>query len=249
MRRLVLVLLLLLVLPASAEGPRSGFGWPLGGTPAVQRGFEPPTTAYGPGHRGVDLRAAAGDPVLAAGAGRVSYAGLLAGRGVVSIVHPGGLRTTYEPLIVTVRVGQLVAGGGLIGRLSTGHSSCHLGTTCLHWGLLRGQTYLDPLGLLGAARLRLLPVGKGAGAEAPAGPALLAPPQDAASTRAATRDSPHALSGPVRGVGAVAAVGSLLLGTALLAGRPVRTPSPPEPGGTAHPPVDLLAERRRRRAG
>src|SRR5438067_12619452 len=117
MRRLVLLLVLVLPLPAvllgaprgpAAAAPRAGFGWPLAGTPVVDRRFEPPASAWGAGHRGVDLRGADGQPVLAAGAGRVSYAGLLAGRGVVAVTHDGGLRTTSEPVTATVRVGQLV---------------------------------------------------------------------------------------------------------------------------------------------
>jgi murein DD-endopeptidase MepM/ murein hydrolase activator NlpD len=57
---------------------------------------------FGPGHRGVDLAAVAGAPVLAAGAGTVVFAGTVAGRGVVSVDHSGGLRTTYEPVLPTV---------------------------------------------------------------------------------------------------------------------------------------------------
>src|SRR5262249_19725721 len=80
----------------AGQPPGRRFGWPLSGSPAVVRGFHPPALRYGPGHRGVDLAAAAGEPVLAAGAGTVVFAGVVAGRGVVSLSHPGGLRTTYE---------------------------------------------------------------------------------------------------------------------------------------------------------
>ena len=53
---------------------------------------------------------APGAPVRAAGAGRVSYAGLLAGRGVLVVVH-GALRTTYEP-VTAVRGPRRRRGGG-----------------------------------------------------------------------------------------------------------------------------------------
>ncbi len=167
MRRLlvlpVLVLLVLLVPDLATASPAvrtstSPYGWPLGGTPVVDRGFEPPHTAWGAGHRGVDLRAALGTPVLAAGAGRVAYAGLLAGRGVVVVVHPGGLRTTYEPVAAAVAVGDVVARGDVLGTLGEGHASCRPGLTCLHWGLLQGDTYLDPLALLFLGQVRLLPL-------------------------------------------------------------------------------------------
>ena len=145
--------------PASGSSlPVGGFGWPLGGLPRVDRPFAAPTTAYGPGHRGVDLRAPIGAPIHSAGAGRVAYAGLLAGRGVVVVMHAGGLRTTYEPVEPVVAVGSHVGRGGLLGHLTRGHASCRTGTTCLHWGLIRGQTYLDPLALVRPTKVRLLPV-------------------------------------------------------------------------------------------
>lgn len=134
-----------------------GFGWPLRGTPVVERPFTPPTTAYGAGHRGVDLQAGAGALVLAAGPGQVTYVGVLGGRGVVTVTHPGGLRTTYEPVAASVRLGAPVARGAVLGRVSTGHGSCRR-PTCLHWGLLRGTAYLDPLSLLARSPVVLLPV-------------------------------------------------------------------------------------------
>lgn len=163
MRRLLLVLLLVLL-----PRPASASAWvaPLAGPLVVDRGFDPPATAYGTGHRGVDLRGTTGQSVLTAGAGRVSYAGLLAGRGVVTVVHAGGLRTTYEPLTATVRVGQLVGVGQPIGTLGGGH--CRDGGPCWHSGL--GATYLDPMSLLGVTGVRLLPL-DGAGGSAAEGSA------------------------------------------------------------------------------
>jgi murein DD-endopeptidase MepM/ murein hydrolase activator NlpD len=138
---------------SAAAGP---WGWPLPGGPAVTRAFDPPPTPYAAGHRGVDLAGAAGTPVLAAGAGVVAFAGLVAGRPVVSVVHPGGLRTTYEPVQPTVAAGQAVARGTPLGLLVAGHAGC-AAEACLHWGLRRGEAYLDPLSLLRPPRVRLLP--------------------------------------------------------------------------------------------
>ncbi len=133
------------------------FGWPLAGSPAVVRGFHPPVRRYGPGHRGVDLAAESGAPVLAAGAGTVVFAGTVAGRGVVSVDHPGGLRTTYEPVSPTVSAGDRVARGEQIGTVTPGHPGC-AATACLHWGVRRGADYLNPLRLLTMAPVRLLPI-------------------------------------------------------------------------------------------
>lgn len=158
---LLVTLLLLLATPGAQASGRPGFGWPLPGVPRVERGFEPPSSPYGAGHRGVDLSATWGSAVLAAGPGRVTYAGLLAGRGVVTVTHAGGLRTTYEPVDPSAHVGDLVVHGSVLGRLSIGHASCRR-RVCLHWGLLRGQVYLDPLSLIDTGPMRLLPVGSAA---------------------------------------------------------------------------------------
>jgi len=87
----------------------------------------------------------------------VVFAGMVAGRPVVSIDHANGLRTTYEPVDPSVAAGQQVARGSPIGTLVGGHAGCPL-EACLHWGLRRGETYLDPLALLAPPRIRLLPM-------------------------------------------------------------------------------------------
>jgi murein DD-endopeptidase MepM/ murein hydrolase activator NlpD len=129
---------------------------PLGNPPSVSRPFEPPPHPYAAGHRGVDLLGSPGTPVLTAGDGVVVFAGMVAGRPVVSIDHADGLRTTYEPVAASVGAGQRVARGSVIGTLAPGHVGCPI-DACLHWGLRRGETYLDPLGLLRPPRVRLLP--------------------------------------------------------------------------------------------
>ncbi|WP_433296961.1 murein hydrolase activator EnvC family protein [Actinoplanes sp. CA-030573] len=122
------------------------------------RRFDPPPQPWLAGHRGVDLAGAPSTVVRAAGAGTVVFAGTVAGRGVVSVAHAGGLRTTYEPVSATVAVGAHVARGDPLGLLDAGHPGCPAGA-CLHWGLRRGRLYLDPLVLLGLGRVRLLPLG------------------------------------------------------------------------------------------
>ena len=161
------VLLVALLLPAGSSatlggpivppGPSAIFGWPVV-SPQVVRRYEPPPRPWLAGHRGVDLAALPGSVVRAAGDGFVRYAGVVAGRGVVSLVHPGGLRTTYEPVTAVVRAGDRVRAGQLIGSLDPGHPGCP-GAACLHWGLRRNDEYGDPLALLGLARVRLLPLG------------------------------------------------------------------------------------------
>nr|WP_116076396.1 M23 family metallopeptidase [Asanoa ferruginea] len=140
----------------AGRGPGSPFRPPLEPPLRVTRRFDGPPRPWLPGHRGVDLASAPGATVWAAGLGEVVFAGPVAGRSVVSIQHPGGLRTTYEPLTPVVRRGDQVAAGDPIGTLDAGHPGCPA-AACLHWGLRRDAEYLDPLLLLGF-RVRLLPL-------------------------------------------------------------------------------------------
>ena len=155
------VLTALTPLTAVAHAESDRLQWPL--QPGVPtRLFDAPSPNWQRGHRGVDLAGTPGQSVYAAGAGTVVYAGVLAGRAVVSVAHPGGLRTSYEPVEAQVRPGQLVAAGTPLGRLLTGHAGCP-GSACLHWGAMWGPAsradYVDPMGLLARTRVRLKPVG------------------------------------------------------------------------------------------
>jgi murein DD-endopeptidase MepM/ murein hydrolase activator NlpD len=135
--------------PAAPSDPAASavqYAAPLPSPLDVVRGFDPPPTEYGPGHRGVDLRAAAGATVGAAAAGRVEFAGQVAGHGVVVVAHRDGIRTEYEPVRPAVETGDRVRPGQLIGTVHGRHNGC--AASCLHWGARRGDSYLDPLGLL-----------------------------------------------------------------------------------------------------
>jgi hypothetical protein len=144
---------------AAAE-PSTSCGWmpPVDGR--VVRGFDPPAARYGPGHLGVDLAAAPGTPVRAAGAGSVSFAGAVAGSLHVVVAHDGGLRTSYSFLArIDVRRGQSVAPGDVVGAAGGPHPD-HAGV--VHFGLRSGDEYLDPMLLIGECDLtkivRLVPV-------------------------------------------------------------------------------------------
>ncbi|WP_435173597.1 peptidoglycan DD-metalloendopeptidase family protein [Actinacidiphila sp. bgisy145] len=144
------------------------------GRPLVLRAFEPPATPWAAGHRGVDLAAGAGASVRAAAAGEVAFAGPVGGVPVVVVALTGGLRTTYEPVRAAVAVGAAVEAGDRVGEVAVGRLP-HCPEVCVHWGLLRGDVYLDPLTLLPpvlrrAGPSRLLPVaGAGGGGKGVSG--------------------------------------------------------------------------------
>ena len=121
----------------------------------VLRPFNKPAKNWLPGHRGVDLEAAPTDPIYAAGDGTVIYAGTLAGIPTVSIEHPGGLRTTYQPVLPLVAVGDTVTGKQPIGTLAPGGTHGYPG---LQWGAKFGaDDYINPLTLLPTPVIRLKP--------------------------------------------------------------------------------------------
>jgi murein DD-endopeptidase MepM/ murein hydrolase activator NlpD len=150
------VLSLVLLIVSAMVAPLARYAWPVS-PPQVVRRFDPPPRPWLAGHRGVDLAAAPSALVRAAGGGTVVFAGEIAGRGVVSVAHAGGLRTTYEPVTATVAVGDHLGPGDPVGVLAAGHPGCPA-PACLHWGLRRDDLYLDPLALLGLGRVRLLPL-------------------------------------------------------------------------------------------
>lgn len=149
------------VVSPAAAAPEQPLGvWPLQPEPEVVQGFSPPPHPYAPGHRGVDLAGHAGQQVRAALAGTVGFAGSIAGKPVVTVLH-GGRRTTYEPVVASVTRGDEVAAGDVLGRLVVTDSHCFPGA-CLHWGLIDGtgteEEYADPLTLVGGGPVRLLPL-------------------------------------------------------------------------------------------
>lgn len=137
--------------PAVASPAGAAGVWPLGGP--VVTGFDPPDVRWGAGHRGVDVAGSVGEVVVSPSDGVVTFAGDVAGRPVVVITHDDR-RSTFEPVVASVAVGTAVRAGDPIGTLAAGHA-CPA-EACLHWGLRRGETYLDPLSLVAAAEVRLL---------------------------------------------------------------------------------------------
>jgi murein DD-endopeptidase MepM/ murein hydrolase activator NlpD len=109
----------------------------------VLRGFDPPPKPWLRGHRGVDLGAASGSAqVTSPAAGTVSFVGVVVDRPVITIDHGNGLRSSFEPVDSTLAAGTPVVRGQAIGTLLPGH--CPAGP-CVHWGVRRGEDYINPL--------------------------------------------------------------------------------------------------------
>lgn len=149
--------------PRAAPVPAPGWSWPLSPRPAVLRAFDPPARPWLSGHRGVDLEAAHdGAPLISPAAGTVSFVGIVVDRPVITIDHGNGLRGSFEPVVSTLAEGSAVAAGDVLGQVQAGH--CGPAPPCLHWGVRRGEDYVNPLAFVMDLR-----------------PSVLLPPLDAGS--------------------------------------------------------------------
>ncbi|MDQ4490450.1 M23 family metallopeptidase [Sinomonas sp. ASV486] len=134
--------------PAGAQPSGYGWAWPLEPRPAVVRQFDPPRRPWLSGHRGADLGAVRGAEVRSPQAGTVVFSGWVVDRPVVTIDHGDGLRSSFEPVVGTATVGAAIARGEPVGALAPGEAG-HCGPDdCLHWGVRRGDEYVDPLAFI-----------------------------------------------------------------------------------------------------
>lgn len=128
--------------PPVGKAPPPGGSWESVG---MTGDYDAPQQRWQAGHRGVDLQASRGDPVVAPAHGVVSFVGSVGGRPTVAIEVGGGWRTTLEPVEASVKKGQRVRAGQNIGTVSGGG---HCDGSCVHWGLRSGkgreEHYRDP---------------------------------------------------------------------------------------------------------
>ncbi|MCR1160483.1 M23 family metallopeptidase [Paenarthrobacter sp. UW852] len=128
---------------AATPTVKGQWSWPLSPKPSVLRTFDPPDKPWMSGHRGVDLGPAPdGGNVTAPADGVVTFAGTVVDRPVLTIDHGHGLRSSFEPLTSGLKPGDAVRKGQALGAVEPGHCGS---VTCLHWGVRRGEDYVNPL--------------------------------------------------------------------------------------------------------
>jgi len=138
---------------AAAPG---GWAWPVGPPREVLSPFEAPASRYAAGHRGIDLVAGEGHPVRSPADGVVTFVGRVVDRPVLSIQHGEDLVSSFEPVTATVREGDRVLAGQIVGVVATG---AHCTARCVHFGVRRHGQYISPILFLGGlARAVLLPL-------------------------------------------------------------------------------------------
>ena len=143
---------------AAVEGIAPAWDWPVAPPHRLLRPFEAPPTPYAAGHRGIDVAATPGAPVLASADGVVSFAGVVVDRPVLSVRHSDGLVSSIEPVTAGVSAGDAVTTGQTVGAVAFGG---HCDGRCVHFGVRLYGEYLNPLVLLAAIeRAVLLPLGR-----------------------------------------------------------------------------------------
>jgi murein DD-endopeptidase MepM/ murein hydrolase activator NlpD len=167
MKKLTIVAIAAVAMLASATataGTATAAGtWPWPVVGVVIRGFDPPDTPYGSGHRGIDIAAPIGTPVLAVEAGTVTFAGQVGGHLFVTIDHGGGLESTYSWLSERlVSKNDVVVQGDVIALSGQGHTGVF--PAHLHFGVKLNDVYVDPLDYLSPGSvvglIRLAPLGE-----------------------------------------------------------------------------------------
>lgn len=125
----------------------AGSPWfpPLGHPLTVSAPFSIPGGHYAAGHRGIDLPASAGDAVRAPAAGTVSFVGTVVDRPVITLRIDDRTLVSFEPLTTTLREGDEVSRGEIIGTVGSGG---HCQASCLHLGARVDGAYVNPLRFL-----------------------------------------------------------------------------------------------------
>lgn len=139
--------------PISAPAPVDEWSWPVEGPRTVVEPFRAPAHAYGAGHRGIDLTASPAHDVRAPADGVVAFAGTVVDRPLLTIEHPGGYVSTFEPLVSPLRPGDAVSRGDVVGTPAAGG---HAPSGTLHLGVRLDGIYIDPMLLFGAAERAIL---------------------------------------------------------------------------------------------
>lgn len=133
----------------AVTAPSNIWGWPTYPHAPVVTAFEKPAQRWSPGHRGVDL-GMHDDAVLAPQDGTVVFSGKVVDRTVITIEHPDGKRSSFEPVASPLPRGAAVRKGEKIAQVDSQIHHCSV--RCVHWGVREGKgkdaEYINPMSLL-----------------------------------------------------------------------------------------------------
>ncbi|WP_430592682.1 peptidoglycan DD-metalloendopeptidase family protein [Humidisolicoccus flavus] len=121
----------------------------------VLRAFDLSHGKYGAGHRGVDLDAGLGDPLVSPVDGVVRFVGFVVDRTVITVESDSGELLSFEPVAPLVVVGERVTAGQHLATVVSGHLPCG---SCLHFGVRLNDEYVNPLQYFSMEQAVLLPL-------------------------------------------------------------------------------------------
>ena len=160
MRRSIIVAVCALLWTAPSAWAGGQWRWPVRGSVATVYENDNARPYAGGMHRGIDIAAHAGTPVVSARSGTVTYAGALGTAGNVVAVRDARYVTSYLHLAsVSVSRGERIGMGSPVGVVGiTGRRS--VSEPHLHFGVRLADRYVDPLSLLpGFESKRPVPAG------------------------------------------------------------------------------------------
>lgn len=150
---LLLITSTLTVSPANSSVQERSLAMPLAfqGPEDTINHYIAPMTEYGEGHRGIDLPAQIGEPVLSPADGEISFVGKVGYRNVISVRFGNSLTASLEPVCSELVEGTFVLMGEEIGLVCEPDPEYlwHCSQICLHFGTRSEAGYFSPLALIG----------------------------------------------------------------------------------------------------
>lgn len=150
MQTLLLTKLIAAVLTMASGQNQPQWRPPVANPAHLMAGFRSPNSDYSSGHRGIDYLVWEQQSILSPSDGTVAFVGVVAGKPVLTIQHSPSLRSALEPVCSSLKVGDRVVTGQIIGSVCGRgyHSHCEP-LICLHYSLRSYGRYLSPLVLTG----------------------------------------------------------------------------------------------------
>lgn len=156
----LLSLTLLLTQPSAYADESLRWQSPVGTPYTVERQFHKPPKKWSAGHRGVDFTATPTTQIVAPEGGRISFSGKVVDRTVITVTHPDGKKSSFEPVSEALPAGTNVSKGERIATVDPSIHHCPGVTHCVHWGVREAEEYINPLLLIDTpAPSVLLPIG------------------------------------------------------------------------------------------
>ena len=147
---------------AGSDLPASSWNPPVDAPVRLVNQYRQPNSDYSAGHRGVDYLVSQRQSVIAPADGQVWFAGKVAQRPLLSLLHDGGYLTEFEPVCTDLKKGERVFAGQEIAQVCQAEANylqhCP-NAICLHFSMRYEGKYLSPIVFIGGLNpSRLLPM-------------------------------------------------------------------------------------------